>query len=382
MPNWSLPPARYIDRASDLHALTAQLAKEPILAIDTESNSLHAYREQVCLFQVSSRSADYIIDPLALKDLAPLGKLLADPAIEKVFHAAEYDLICLKRDFGFTLHNLFDTMVAARICGHKSFGLSALLAEFMGVTSDKSHQRDDWRQRPLSIDSLHYAQMDTHYLIGLRDKLYDELKQGGYLTEAQELFVEACHVPTANGRHFDPDGYWHLGQPHTLNRREMAVLRELYLLRERLAEERDCPPFKIFSNTMLVTIAQRDPQTSDDLSQIPGLSPLLIRRYGTELLHAVKHGRDAKLPSPPRVERPDPITSDLYTALHDWRRRRAEQRGVESDVIMSKQTLWELARKVPTKLDDLSGIHGLGPWRLATYGTELLEVIGLFQGLE
>src|SRR5690606_29531 len=131
---------------------------------DTESNSLYAYRERVCLIQLSTRSRDYILDPLIIVDMSPLAPLLADPGVEKVFHAAEYDLICLHRDYGFIVNNLFDTMVAARICGYKAIGLGSLLSEFLGVELDKRHQRDDWGERPLPPDSLRYAQMDTHYL--------------------------------------------------------------------------------------------------------------------------------------------------------------------------------------------------------------------------
>ncbi len=120
----TLPTLIYIDSDRDLAVLAEQLAGEPILAIDTESNSLYAYREQVCLIQVSTRSADYIIDPLADEvDVHRLGPLLANPAIEKVFHAAEYDLMCLKRDYHFTITNLYDTMEAARVCGHQNIGL-------------------------------------------------------------------------------------------------------------------------------------------------------------------------------------------------------------------------------------------------------------------
>jgi ribonuclease D len=378
MTTWPFPPAAYIDSDAELRALVTQLAQEPVLGIDTESNSLHAYKERVCLFQVSTRTTDYIIDPLTIADMQPLGALLADPNIEKIFHAAEYDLICIKRDFGFTVVNLFDTMVAARICGRKAVGLGALVAEYAGVEIDKSHQRDDWRRRPLPAASLHYAQMDTHYLPALRDQLYGELEASGHFDEAREIFAEICHIVPSNGRKFDPEGYWHIGLPHSLNRRQMAMLRELYLLREQLAERRDCPPFKVFSNTTLVQLAQAEPSHMKQLSTISGMSTMQIRRYGQQILRALERGRSNRLPHPPRQQPPDPVASDLYTALHTWRRTRAEQRGVDSDVIISKHTLWALARKAPKQPDDLQGIHGLGPWRLQAYGAEILNVIASF----
>jgi ribonuclease D len=371
----SLPPAQYIDHDRDLRRLADQLSSEPQIAFDTESNSLYAYRERVCLVQISTRQQDYILDPLRIGDMSPVGQLLADPRIEKVFHAAEYDLMCLKRDYGFTLANLFDTMVAARICGLKQVGLGRLLADFLGVEMDKSHQRDDWGQRPLTEDGLRYAQMDTHYLLPLRDRLANELERGERMTEAHETFAEATDVPAAE-HGFDPDGYWKIGIPADLTRRQLAILRELYLLRERLAEERDCPPFKVFTDKVMIAIAEMNAVTVDHLGDLKGFGPSNARRYGRQIQAAVEQGRSGVLPRPPsRPPDIDPLVAERFTALRDWRRMRAEQRGVESDVIVSKDTLWGVAHKAPQTLDDLRGIEGLGPWRLQTYGAELLDVI-------
>ncbi len=377
--NWPFPRAAYIDHDADFHQVAQELATEPLVAIDTESNSLHAYRERVCLIQISTRTADYIIDPLRIADLSPLGPIFANPAIEKVFHAAEYDLMCMRRDYGFRLVNLFDTMVAARITGHKAIGLSKLLAEYCGVEGDKSHQRDDWGQRPLSEEGLLYAQMDTHYLPILRDHLLQKLIDTGRLEEAQETFAESCDVPPANNV-FDPDGYWRIGLPADLNRRQMAVLRELYLLRDRIAQERDVPPFKVFSNQVLVAIAEMLPNSSHSLNPIKGMSPQQVRRYGRDLMAAVERGKRATIPKPPpRPADIPPETIERYTALHEWRKTRAEARGVESDVIISKEALWEVARRNATTPDDLTGIIGLGPVRLAAYGADILTVMRQFQ---
>jgi ribonuclease D len=117
-----LPPATRIETQEDLERLVDTLIDQSLIAIDTESNSLYAYQEQVCLLQLSTRSHDYIIDPLMIDDMRPLGKLTKSKHIEIVFHAAEYDIMCMKRDFSFEFNNLFDTMMAARICGIKLVG--------------------------------------------------------------------------------------------------------------------------------------------------------------------------------------------------------------------------------------------------------------------
>ncbi len=376
MKNSSLPPAQYIDTKDRLLRLAEQLAEESLIAIDTESNSLYAYRERVCLIQISTRANDYIVDPLAIKNIQPIGDLLANPNIEKVFHAAEYDLVCLKRDYGFEMVNLFDTMVAARIIGLEQVGLGNLLNDFLGVKSDKRHQRDNWGKRPLLQSSLIYAQKDTHYLPQLRDILQTQLIEYQRLEEASEIFAEICDVGDSEPRTFDPDGFWRLGIPNNLNRRQLAILRELYLMRESIAEKRDVPTFKVLSNRVLIALAEAEPRRIDELRHIHGLSPSLIRRYDRRIIQAVEAGRDRRLPDPPTPDLPpDPEVAERYTILQNWRKERAIARGVGADVIMSRQALWALAQKVPTDVEQLQTISGIGPWRLRTYGEELLDIL-------
>jgi ribonuclease D len=122
----------------------------------------------------SSTNTDYLIDPLVLKDLSGLA-IFADPNVEKIFHAAEYDLVCLRRDFGFSFANLFDTMHAARVLGYPAVGLDRLLNSKFKIQTDKRHQKANWAARPLTKEQIHYARLDTHYLFELRDVLEKEL---------------------------------------------------------------------------------------------------------------------------------------------------------------------------------------------------------------
>lgn len=375
-----LPALIYIDTDRELAALTGRLAHEPILAIDTESNSLHAYREKVCLIQISTRNADYIIDPLAKLNVRRLGPLLDNPAIEKVFHAAEYDLMCLKRDYGFTIHNLFDTMVAARVCGHKNIGLGTLLAEVADLKLDKSHQRDDWGKRPLPDDALRYARLDTHYLPRLRDYFAARLEALGRWEEARESFEEMASVPAANRAPFEPDDFWRIALPNQIVKREAAILRELVIFREEQARQRDLPPFKVLVDKTLVNLARAAPATPAELEKVEGVGPGLIRRYGQALLAAIRRGQSAKIPALPAKEPPaDPVVVDRYSALRDWRKQRAQARGVESDVIVSREALWALAQRLPATPEELRAITSLGAWRASQYGDEILEVLAQFR---
>lgn len=372
----------YIDTDAGLADLVERLTAEPLIAFDTESNSLFAYREQVCLIQISTRSADYVVDPLAPLDVRRLGPLLANPAVEKVFHAAEYDLICLKRDYGFAINNLFDTMLAARVCGYKNIGLGTLLGEIVGVTLDKSHQRDDWGKRPLPADALQYAQMDTHYLPQLHDYFAQRLAELERWEEARESFAEMAAVPAGVRAEFDPEGFWRIAQPNQLSRREAAILRELVLFREDTARQRNLPPFKVVTDKALVGLAQAAPTTLDGLEKVDGVGPGHVRRYGQSLLAAIRRGQSAKLPTPPPPDPPtDPLLVERFSALREWRKERAQARGVESDVIVSRDALWELAAQMPASTEDLRSISSLGAWRAARYGDEILTVLARFRPL-
>ncbi|HND48409.1 MAG TPA: ribonuclease D, partial [Anaerolineales bacterium] len=192
-----LSPPIWVNTIEQLNKMIQDLAAQTRVAVDTESNSLHAYREQVCLLQFSSVNSDYIVDPLALRDLSPLAPIFSNPKIEKVFHAAEYDLICLRRDFNFSFTNLFDTMHAARVLGYPAVGLDKLLGDKFDIKMDKRHQKADWAERPLTKEQIHYARLDTHYLFDLRDVLEGELKEKGRLHFAKEDFERACHLEDA-----------------------------------------------------------------------------------------------------------------------------------------------------------------------------------------
>ncbi|MBN1965442.1 MAG: ribonuclease D [Anaerolineae bacterium] len=376
----TLKPAPVIRRAADLRRLVDRLRHESLLAVDTESNSLYAYTERVCLVQLSTRTEDLIVDPLAVDDMSPLGDLFADPAIEIVFHAAEYDIMTLKRDFGYAFATLFDTMLAARICGWEAVGLGNVLAELFGVHADKKFQRANWSARPLSSAQLLYAQMDTHYLPEARDRMLAELTAAGRLDEARELFADLCDLPAAEYT-FDPDGFWRVSGARDLSRNQMAIVRELYLMRDEFARRRDCPPFKVFGDKTLVMLAQTAPRRPEDLRGLPGMTPDQIRRYGEAIVRAVAQSRRAAPPQPPRSRDAfDPDVQLRYEALREWRKQRAAARGVESDVIVPRTALWALARQVPDSVEGLEGIPGLGPWRRAAYGPELIAVLQQVNG--
>ena len=281
---------RIIATEAELAALLAELLTQPVVAVDTESNSLYAYREQVCLIQFSTPTADYIVDPLAGLDLRPLEQLFANPCIEKVFHAAEYDIMCMKRDFGFHFVNLFDTMRAARILGWRRVGLGDVLNELFGICVNKCYQRYNWGRRPLSPQALHYACLDTHYLLPLRHIQVETLQQLGRWDKAREAFAHVAEVRPAPYNTSGPRGFWRIPGIYNLSELEQDVLWKLYCWRDQEARRLNWPPFKVLGAHTLVALAQARPRTVAELSQVPGLKPRHIRQYGEQILCAIRAG--------------------------------------------------------------------------------------------
>ncbi len=370
-----LPPAAYINTAAALEAAVERLSAAGRIACDTESNSMHAYRGRTCLIQFSTPDEDLLIDPLAIADVGALAAVFADPAIEKVFHAAEYDLICLKRDFDFDVVNVFDTMAAARVCGYQRIGLSHMLAELLGAHHAKKHQKADWGRRPLPEGFRRYAQMDTHHLLALRDALYAELEAADRLEEAREYFADVTRFELKSGE-FDPEGFWALCRPNSLDGQQVAILREFYILRDELAQSVDRPSNQLISNKALLQLVKSPPRSVKQLYDVRGLPAWLIRQSGDEFIQAVRHGKASRVDyvAPEQEIIPKKVV-DRYSALHSWRRETAQARGVESDVIISKDALWAIARRKPATSAELKGIRGLGPWRQKTYGAALLAAV-------
>src|SRR5512135_1811054 len=266
---FQVKPPVLITQTAQLDALLTRLRDQDLVAIDTESDSLYAYREKVCLIQLSIPGTDFLIDPLASIDLQPLAPLMADEKIQKVFHASEYDVMCLRRDFGFTFHNLFDTMWAARILGWKRVGLGDILQEQFGITLDKKWQRHNWGKRPIEPAALSYAQFDTHYLLRLRDVQLRELQQTDRLVEAREVFSDLSRAKY-NGREFTPDDLWSIKGVWDLDGRAQAILRQLIILRDREARRQNRPAFKVMGDRSLLQIAERAPRTLDEMDGIEG----------------------------------------------------------------------------------------------------------------
>ena len=365
-------PPFLVDNPDAFQKMLGDLKKISCLAVDTESNSLFAYTEQVCLIQFSTDKADYLVDTLAGIDISGLKKIFADPEIEKVFHAAEYDILCLKRDYGFEFSNLFDTMQAARILGIEKIGLGNLLMDLYGIDHPKGLQKANWAKRPLTPEMCLYGRMDTHFLAQLRGTLAGMLAEKNLLELAREDFARLCQVEP---NHKNSMLYTQVGGYHKLEPQTLRVLDELCRFRDDLARKMDRPHFKVMGSGVLMAAALAQPRTLAELKKAEDIPPKILERYGDGLISAVKRG----LSLPPivleRHKRPPQEYVDRLQALQDWRKEAAGKIKVQSDIILPREILEQIAAVRPGNSAELRSLMQNVPWRFRQYSSEILKVI-------
>ncbi len=360
------------------------LSRSKVLGVDTESDSFHHYQEKVCLLQISDLHTDYVIDPLAVRDLSSLAPLMADPGITKIFHGADYDVVSLKRDFGFRFRNLFDTMIAAQFLGLPRVGLADLIERWFGHHIDKRYQRHDWAARPLEPEHLEYARGDTHFLPALRELL------GRHLERAQRLrwVVEECRVIEGRewqGRVHDPSDYLRVKGARQLDETSQRVLRALYAYRDREAQAMDRPAFKVMPDPVLVELAQRRPGSAAEVVAMMRRGSGLARRHGAGIAEAVESGLadTAPLAQPaPREARastPDVLRARdaerLLTRLKDWRNRLVDHTRQAPVTIAANGLLREITRHAPRTLEELALVPEIRQWQVEEHGNALIALI-------
>ncbi|MFI5315301.1 MAG: ribonuclease D [Myxococcota bacterium] len=373
----------FIDTVAGVEELASKLALEKVIAIDTEADSFFHYFDKLCLIQISASCGTFLIDPLAVPATAfeALAPVLANPAIRKVFHAAEYDLFVLNRHSGLRLGSLFDTMVSAQLLGYPAVGYGALVERHFDVRLSKDQQRTDWSRRPLRDVQIEYAAADVRYLAELSQILERELAALGRLTWAQAEF-SALEQRVWPEREFDQQGYLRIKGARKLSPRGLAVLRELFLLRDKRAREGDRPPFKVMGNGTLLELAQNPPLSRRALGKRRGITDLVLRRLGQELVDAVQRGLEG--PEHPPLERKaqqngrrrlDRRGEARLEELKRWRAQRARELGLDPGVFCPNASLEEIAGVQPRSLDELRALGPLKSWWSEHFGAELLRVL-------
>jgi ribonuclease D len=369
----------YIDTTPAADRFLSAVEQTTTVAVDTEGASFHRFVDRIYLLQMSTRDTTAVLDPLAIGTPAALGRILESDRLEKVFHDADYDLRLLHQDYGWNTRRLFDTRVAAQLLGIRAFGLAALLERSFGLKLDKKHQRADWSMRPLPRDMLDYASQDTMYLLELRDRLAAELESAGRWSWAAEEFeqLEGTRWEQPEG---EDTGYMRIKGARDLDRRELAIFRELVRFRDGIARELDRATFRVAGNEALFAVAKERPQTLDALAAIKGVPRGIAERRGAEMLAAVKRGMEVpedqlpKFPRAPRWDR-DADFDNRVNALRTAREEAAQRLGLDPGFLCAREKLETIARKRPKTLEELAEVPDLRQWQIEVLGPAFLKAL-------
>jgi ribonuclease D len=369
----------WIDTQDAFDSAMERIGAQPIVAVDTEADSLHSYFDKVCLVQISIEGEDYVIDPLSGIDLSRFGQILGDPGITKIFHGGDYDLRILNRDFGFVLSAMVDTMICAQLLGYEAFGLAALLERHFSVKLNKAHQRADWAMRPLPPDMLNYASMDTRYLTALAQKLRDELTEKGRWEWAVEEFSRLEQVRYRDTAE-DPEPWRKMKNLGGLERRSLAIIAGLHEWRDKLARAADRPAFKILGNDAIIDIAKATPGSYGELAQIKTLSRYHLDRHGRELAAITRRALDLRDEELPERSEPKPWIRDRelesrVERLKKVRDRIGKQLGIDPSLLAPRHVLTVIAGLLPTTVAELDQVPAMRNWQKQVLGEALLEML-------
>jgi ribonuclease D len=367
-----------IETPAQLENLVGHLLRQTRIAIDLEADSMYHFQEKVCLIQSASAQMNAVIDPLRIRDLSTLRPVFANPRIKKIFHGADYDVRSLYRDFKIDIHNLFDTQLACKFLGIKATGLESVLWDHFGIRLDKKYQRKDWSMRPLPTEMLAYAASDVNHLLPLAQLLDEALRRKGRLGWVKEECELLSRVRPASNDH-EPL-FMHFKGAGRLRPRNLAVLETLLGYRRKVAESKDRPLFKIFSNKSLLQLAVDKPANLNRLIECNLLSRKQINMYGDDLTQVIQQALQIpadQLPTYPRRVAPamNPAVPLRMKSLKKWRDKKAKALGLEPGVLLNKSILALLATEKPTDIDALTAIAGLREWQKLEFGHDIIEVL-------
>lgn len=368
----------FIDTKAGLKNLGKTFKGIDILAVDLEADSMYHFREKVCLIQLAAHGVKALVDPLEIEDLSALKPVFASGKVAKVFHGADYDIRSLYRDFGIEVNGLFDTELACRFLGMPQTDLETVLSAFLQVNLDKKFQKKDWSQRPLPPEMIEYALEDVIHLIPLHKIVRRALRKKKRLDWVDEecAILSRVRPPEPNG---DPL-FTKFKGAGKLDGRTLAVLETVLVFRQKTAERKDRPLFKIISNKALMTIAVAKPQSVEALVACKALSPLQVNMYGKSLVAAVNRALRIpkhKLPIYPRkrAERVGIRVARRIKALKAWRDRVAQKLELDVGLVCNKALMTAVASHFPSTVAELAEIDGMRDWQRMVFGNEMIHVL-------
>lgn len=359
----------FIDTESQLAAFCKQAASASILAVDTEFMRERTYYPRLCLLQVATPEHIACIDPLALGSLAPLWKLFENPECVKILHAARQDIEVIYQASGAILAPVFDTQVAAALCGYgDQIGYANLVEEILGVQLDKSMTRTDWSRRPLPQDALEYAADDVRHLFDVQKHLVKRLEDHGRLE-----WLEPEMLSLLDKQQYEPDSsqaWRRVKGVQRLKPRQVARLQKLAEWREEEAMRADRPRQWIIKDEALVFMSQRPPRTKEEIAGVRGVEEKTARKFADTILEALQAGEKADPPTdlPGRKHKLDPGQEAQLDMLMAALRKLAADAELAPASIASRKDLEKLVRGDM----DTPVLKG---WRKAAAGDRLLDVL-------
>ncbi|GAB6095465.1 ribonuclease D [Desulfatiferula olefinivorans] len=368
----------FIENEGDLKTIAEAFEQADHIAVDLEADSMFHFKEKVCLIQMASDSLTVVIDPLKIDDMSPLKPVFADPAIRKIFHGSDYDVRSLNRDYDIEVNNLFDTELASRFLGITETGLGSVLEKRFQIQLDKSFQKKDWSRRPLPREMIEYGAGDVIHLLALADILDAELKakhRDEWVKEECELLSRVrCPQPNEDPLFLKIKG------SGRLDRRSLSVLEHLLRYRLVVAEKKDKPLFKVFSNSSLLELSKKRPRTMDQLGEDNLLSRRQISTFGHDLLREIQAGLavpDKDLPLYPRKKKPAirPEVPRRIDRLKEWRDVLAQELCIDPPILLNKALMTELAVTNPLTPEALASVSGMKNWQIREFGDRIIALL-------
>jgi len=373
-----------IDTAEALRKMLPRIASCESLGADTEADSLHHYYEKMCLLQISTPHEDYVVDPLAGLDLKPLAGVLNHKTL--ILHGADFDLKMLGRFCGIRPAGVFDTKLAAQFLGYPKPSLAALVEQHFGTRLPKSNQKADWSKRPLTSSMLNYACNDTHYLFRLRSILEKEL----HSAKRAEWFEETCRAElkgSGKKHQAEQENDWHIKGANKLKNREQVILRELWHWREKEAQRRDRPRFRVMATEQMIRAAQwATAHSASSLAQCPHIPQYLKDRKLPVLEEVVRKAKQMPADSPrrPRKGKGRPRLSQQDKAvlrdLKDERRKIASKLNLDPALVVSNANLERLLLAAPKDISEFSKTGFFLDWQAEVAGERLLGILKAERG--
>jgi len=307
----------------------------------------------------------------------PLSDIFFNDSIRKIFHSAESDIPLIKTIVDCNFNNIFDVMLAAKYAGIYRCGLNNLIQKYFFVSLNKKYQKANWGLRPIKKEMLEYAAMDVFYLKRLKDILIPVLKSKNLFEECLAHCASLGKLPKKE-YFFYSYGYLKINGAKKLEKKNLNILRELYLKREDVARNLNIPPFKVISNETMFKIASDYKIAYDNLRYIKGITDYVFNKHSKWILEAIKRGLEDNEVESVKKEKSSNINFEKYKIRFDvlkkWRLEKAKSRNLFPELIFTNDTLWKIAHMENPSLENFIK-YGIDEYKINLYGNELISLL-------